>query len=275
MTFEYRDAYGRVLTADHGLDDDDNPMAVLWARGEFGASVPVRIPADRVEEVIAGIRDAARQASGHQPDSAISGWTAASERAYTPVPLTGIRIDRCATITVPAAEAPTHRQYPQQDGDVTVLGPEIFASADEQVISWRGRNYVPQPDPAAAARTPCSGLVPCEDGGEPCDQHEREQAHAEGEHAFCGDECAAGLSDTQPANDEAEFTEARAAFMQIGQTPALQNLRVELRIEGYPTLVGNYAGAGMRRLEEGVLAIEPLLLFAWADTSTVEEDETR
>ncbi|MFE6225449.1 hypothetical protein [Streptomyces sp. NPDC057854] len=63
MTFEYRDAYGRVLTADHGLDDDDNPMAVLWARGEFGASLPVRIPADRVEEVVAGIRDAARTAA--------------------------------------------------------------------------------------------------------------------------------------------------------------------------------------------------------------------
>ena len=61
MTYEYRDAYGRVLTADHGLDDDDNPMAVLWSCGEFGASVPVRIPADRVEEVVAGIRDAARQ----------------------------------------------------------------------------------------------------------------------------------------------------------------------------------------------------------------------
>ncbi|HEX6518305.1 MAG TPA: hypothetical protein VF049_22280 [Nocardioidaceae bacterium] len=63
MTFEYRDAYGRVLTADHGLDDNDNPMAVLWSRGEFGASVPVRIPADRVEEVVAGIRDAARTAA--------------------------------------------------------------------------------------------------------------------------------------------------------------------------------------------------------------------
>jgi hypothetical protein len=38
--------------------------------------------------------------------------------------------------------------------------------------------------------TPCSQPNPCEDGGDPCDRHEREQAHAEGEHAFCGDECA-------------------------------------------------------------------------------------
>ncbi|MGW2861889.1 hypothetical protein [Streptomyces sp. NPDC001205] len=38
--------------------------------------------------------------------------------------------------------------------------------------------------------TPCSIPNPCEDG-ELCARHEREQAHAEGEHAFCGDECAA------------------------------------------------------------------------------------
>lgn len=37
------------------------------------------------------------------------------------------------------------RQYPYQDGDVTVLGPEVFASADGQTISWKGVNYVLQP----------------------------------------------------------------------------------------------------------------------------------
>ena len=31
--------------------------------------------------------------------------------------------------------------YPYIDGDVTVLGPEIFASLDGAVISWRGENY--------------------------------------------------------------------------------------------------------------------------------------
>lgn len=33
------------------------------------------------------------------------------------------------------------RRYPYIDGDVTVLGPEIFASPDGAVISWRGENY--------------------------------------------------------------------------------------------------------------------------------------
>lgn len=32
--------------------------------------------------------------------------------------------------------------YPRPDGDVTVLGPEVFASADGDVICWRGENYV-------------------------------------------------------------------------------------------------------------------------------------
>jgi hypothetical protein len=37
--------------------------------------------------------------------------------------------------------------------------------------------------------TPCSGPVPCEDGGEPCDVHERLMAHAEGEHELCAPDC--------------------------------------------------------------------------------------
>lgn len=58
-----------------------------------------------------------------------------------------------------------------------------------------------QPDNAEAARTPCSFPV-CDDGpGEPCDRHEREMSHDEGSHELCGPECAAGLSDTQPAVD--------------------------------------------------------------------------
>jgi len=38
----------------------------------------------------------------------------------------------------------TEPTYPYADGDVTVLGPEIFASTDGDVISWKGDNYVRQ-----------------------------------------------------------------------------------------------------------------------------------
>jgi len=43
------------------------------------------------------------------------------------------------------------RELPAEEGDVTVLGPEVFASRDRSVISWRGENYVLQRQPAAHA----------------------------------------------------------------------------------------------------------------------------
>ncbi|MCU1613899.1 MAG: hypothetical protein JWO98_1439 [Frankiales bacterium] len=47
----------------------------------------------------------------------------------------------------------------------------------------RDSDEAQQPEP-----TPCSQPSPCEDG-ELCDVHEEEQAHADGEHAFCGVRC--------------------------------------------------------------------------------------
>ena len=40
-------------------------------------------------------------------------------------------------------QAPPPPRYPYPDGDVTVLGPGIFASLDRAVITWDGQNYVP------------------------------------------------------------------------------------------------------------------------------------
>lgn len=59
-------------------------------------------------------------------------------------------------------------------------------------------------DPTArltAGVTPCS-IPECDtDGtGEPCDRHETEQAHAAGEHAFCGLECPVTLPSEQLRN---------------------------------------------------------------------------
>lgn len=63
MTYRYTDAHGRRLTATPDTDLDGNPVVTLWAHGEYGVGVPVRIPLDRVEELVAGIRDTARQAA--------------------------------------------------------------------------------------------------------------------------------------------------------------------------------------------------------------------
>jgi hypothetical protein len=52
-----------------------------------------------------------------------------------------------------------------------------------------------------APATPCSVPECNADGtGEPCDRHETAQAHAEGEHAFCGLECEVILTSEQLRN---------------------------------------------------------------------------
>lgn len=43
-------------------------------------------------------------------------------------------------------------EYPYENGDVIVLGPQVFVSRDEAVLNWEGRNYVPQEDPAERDR---------------------------------------------------------------------------------------------------------------------------
>ena len=192
MTFEYRDRDGDSLRVMSHTTGGPGPIVSLIVARVDGRSNGMFVPVDRVEEVVAGIRDAARQAAGQQPA---------------------------------AAEACKHTWTTALDG-----------------------NDQPARDEAGHTWTHC-GI---------CGQKRNEPA--------------VGQQPTQqPATD---FTEARAAFMQIGQTPSLQGLRVELRIEGYPPLVGNYAGAGMRRIEPGVLSIEPSLLFAYADLDQADEAST-
>jgi hypothetical protein len=57
--------------------------------------------------------------------------------------------------------------------------------ADEIAAMQRAADEAQQLQPE---RTPCSEPNPCEDG-ELCDVHEVEQAHADGEHGYCGVTC--------------------------------------------------------------------------------------
>jgi hypothetical protein len=65
MTFRYTDPDGHDIETAPETDWHNKPVITIRARGEF-ATVPVRIPIDRVEELIAGIRDTARQAAREQ-----------------------------------------------------------------------------------------------------------------------------------------------------------------------------------------------------------------
>lgn len=62
MTFHYRDADGHEIETRPETDLDGKPVVTIWARGEY-ATVPVRIPVDRIEELVAGLRDTGRQAA--------------------------------------------------------------------------------------------------------------------------------------------------------------------------------------------------------------------
>lgn len=46
--------------------------------------------------------------------------------------------------TIPDRRRPPEQVYPYEEGDTIVLGPQIFASADSEVINWKGTNYVKQ-----------------------------------------------------------------------------------------------------------------------------------
>jgi len=64
---------------------------------------------------------------------------------------------------------PNAPQFPYQDGDVTVLGPEVFASKDDTVISWRGENYTRQEAHKLEVRL-CTGPLDATEVGTQIDQ---------------------------------------------------------------------------------------------------------
>ncbi|MCM8556163.1 hypothetical protein [Streptomyces sp. STCH 565 A] len=107
--------------------------------------------------------------------------------------------DKTATETPAAVDLPTLAAVLREAADdlaaafgdpmvkhIGALGASHLRRRARQIEAGQ-RRMADETQPAET--TPCSGPVPCEDGGEPCDRHEREQAHAEGEHDLCGAEC--------------------------------------------------------------------------------------
>ncbi|MFI1562165.1 hypothetical protein ACH4ZX_03725 [Streptomyces sp. NPDC020490] len=66
MTYRYIDPDGHRIETAPGYVAETNAVSVTtW--NAHGDTIRVDIPVDRVEELIAGIRDTARQAAGGQP----------------------------------------------------------------------------------------------------------------------------------------------------------------------------------------------------------------
>lgn len=98
MTFEYRDPDYDLLRVEPAPHHSDGPRIILHAEftHDLGTDMAeVAVPLDRVEEVIAGIRDAARTASGQQPEPTMA-YGDGKGRVYC---------QRCAP-TVEAASVP-------------------------------------------------------------------------------------------------------------------------------------------------------------------------
>lgn len=240
-TFEYRDTDRDILTAQPDIDDDRKPVVYIET-----PSNGVYVPLDRVEEVVAGIRDAARQASGLPPTVEATRAVLATPCAYCGhtynwhTILDGCKVTAgengcgCTTFVTPAAVRQASGQQPDTEEQCH------DCEHPRTLHNQRGCNGHWGPEEGCTCHythigaTACKGSTVCGDNDEPCDQHEREQAHAEGEHAFCGDECictcdsagpefvpaghyrdcpqyapapAAGLSDTQPTVDRAAVRE--------------------------------------------------------------------
>ncbi|MFJ6579293.1 hypothetical protein ACIQMY_25440 [Streptomyces sp. NPDC091368] len=144
MAFEYRNpTNGDRLTS-------GQPDADVWLKTSVKGAL---VPPDRVEEVIAGIRDAARQTTG-QAD------TEACVDCEHPKKLHNQR------------GCKGHGGWPEEGCTCPLTH---------------------------TGSTACKGATVCGEDDEPCDQHEREQAHAEGEHAFCGEECECSCASAGPA----------------------------------------------------------------------------
>jgi len=95
---------------------------------------------ERAEAAIARVRHLAARIRQGAP------WTANDDNIAAHILAA---LDAPAPVSGPAATQTTEpedpcRKYPYQDGEVTVLGPDIFASSDGAVISWKGDNYVRQ-----------------------------------------------------------------------------------------------------------------------------------
>ena len=243
MTFPYTDPDGYTLDIVPSTDREGRPVLELlvsdpadntgWRSGSN-----VQIPE---ETLLAGVRDAARQAAGQAVCRHPEGY----EGECPCVP-------GCACCRVTAADEQQSDACPSPEshnwgcGCATDQMPGRMLEEASRILHDAMEHGVK--DPVVRQKLIGQLVAAC--------HHMAELRAAVGQ---------------QPATD---FTEARAAFMQIGQTPSLQGLRAELRIEGYPPLVGNYAGAGMRRIEPGVLSIEPRLLFAYADLDQADEAST-
>lgn len=227
MLADARSALGATYTGWKGGEFVMRGYTDCWLAQEGSAGGETLGPLLLEFMLAAGIRDAARTASGQQPETT---------RCACPHPVDEHSVygcaDDCACEWMPKRVA---RQATGQDDPACV-----DCEHPKKLHNQRGCNGHWGPEEGCTCpltntgRTACKGATVCGDNDEPCDQHEREQAHAEGEHAFCGSECectcAAAGPEFVPAGhyrDCPQYAEPAPAVGQPAQAQATDEARVE------------------------------------------------
>lgn len=88
-----------------------------------------------------------------QTKAFVGDWLLYTERGYKVYTNKAFHssFDELSTATGPV-------EYPYNEGDTTVIGPECFVQSDGGVLSWKGINYVPQENGTPAATAAETGV---------------------------------------------------------------------------------------------------------------------
>ena len=196
MTFEYRDPDGEKLVVQPHERKKDGQQVVELYPASLGYQAAVHIPLDRVEEVVAGIRDAARTAAGrpagpltHTAAANATAWAIAHEKAATDraartasgqqperAPCNDTGACNGGPCAHPGAQPPCgSRSLPTYSGNVVHC--VLDAGHSKQCQSATEYPYVSWPNPSNGEGWRAVGQQPCACG------------HLQDRHLSCCTEC--------------------------------------------------------------------------------------
>ncbi|MFD0074306.1 hypothetical protein ACFVIY_17915 [Streptomyces sp. NPDC127166] len=171
-TFEYRDSDGARLAIDHvnaSTYYGNEPVVALLTEHRDGDDVPVvYVPLDRIEEVIAGIRDAARTAAARQTTG---------QDDTTPPPAVNPACTNCNGVNGQQAlerlrRAATQWRTAHDEGDLGVAWDEaavtVLALIDNPNVTWADLGFT---RPAITGHAVVAPAV-----GQPAEAHDTDEA---------------------------------------------------------------------------------------------------
>ncbi|MDT9688170.1 hypothetical protein Q5762_07340 [Streptomyces sp. P9(2023)] len=300
MTFEYRDYYGRRLNLGPGADLDNNPVVELWTHGEYGVSIPVRVPLDRVEELVAGVRDAARQAAG-QPAAAEDEMAASLRRdGFSNDEIADILRQPSADPTI--ADDPTPLRWGLNDilyGDDDTITVCMSGPAPDREPYWLEldperaavlRDDLAGPDEQPAVEQPAEAHPPLTDAERQfltfALELAADQMYSRGDEFDDADDAAMarlrriadGVGD-KPADLLADCaTEYHVPVPEGGGTTLLVRRQALVHGTGWAVSVPAYGGGRAWTTEgwqESISALSVDRLFCWPDAATAVDEARR